>query len=258
MGEMKWIKIATDIFSDQKIMRIEDRTDADCIELIWIKLLALAGQRNNDGIFSVDGEPTSLNQFSLLFMRPLKKVKAAFQVLEQVGLIEVKDNVVTIPNWSKYQSYDKSEKDTTYHREYMRNYRKVNSKVNSEVNIEVNSEEVCETHKNKNIDIDINKKESKEKKVNNPPSEEDRKAYGPWKNVMLTDAELQVLQNQYPNWQALIDNFSEKIKAKGYTYANHCAAICAWEKQDRADRQKAKGGMMTHGYDYDAMFAKGG
>lgn len=252
MAEMKWIKIATDIFRDQKIMEIEDRNDADSIELIWIKLLVLAGERGNEGEFT----GTSLNQFSLLFMRPLKKVKAAFQVLEQKGLIEVKDGVITIPNWSKYQSYDKSEKDAAYHREYMRNYRKANSKVNCEVNSEVNSEEICEPHKNKNIDI--NKKESKEKKVYTTPSEEDRKAYGPWKNVMLTDAELQVLQSQYPNWQALIDNFSEKIKAKGYTYANHCAAICAWEKKDRADRQKAKGGMMTHGYDYDAMFAKGG
>ena len=93
---------------------------------------------------------------------------------------------------------------------------------------------------------------------NTPTPDEDKKPYGTYKNVMLTDAEYKILKDQFLEADAMINNFSDKLKAKGYKYASHYAAILTWEKQDRADRQKEKGGMMTHGYDYDALFGSTG
>lgn len=43
MAEAKWIKLATDIFTDDKIMLISALPKGDSIILIWIKLLCLAG-----------------------------------------------------------------------------------------------------------------------------------------------------------------------------------------------------------------------
>ena len=51
MSDLKWIKLAVDIFEDEKIQLIEAQPDADAILLIWIKLLALAGRTNNGGVF---------------------------------------------------------------------------------------------------------------------------------------------------------------------------------------------------------------
>ena len=51
MGEVKWIKITTDIFDDEKILLIESLPDADSIIVIWFKLLCLAGKMNNSGVF---------------------------------------------------------------------------------------------------------------------------------------------------------------------------------------------------------------
>ena len=48
---LKWIKIVTDIFDDEKILLIEQLPDADSVIVIWFKLLCLAGKQNNGGVF---------------------------------------------------------------------------------------------------------------------------------------------------------------------------------------------------------------
>ena len=44
MAEVKWIKIATDIFDDEKILLIESMPDSYAIITAWFKLLCLAGR----------------------------------------------------------------------------------------------------------------------------------------------------------------------------------------------------------------------
>ena len=46
MADIKWIKITTDMFDDEKIKVIEAMPDRDAILIIWIKLLTLAGKVN--------------------------------------------------------------------------------------------------------------------------------------------------------------------------------------------------------------------
>ncbi|HFI0901946.1 TPA: phage replisome organizer N-terminal domain-containing protein, partial [Streptococcus suis] len=38
-SEIKWIKIVTDIFDDEKILLIESLPEADTIIVVWFKLL---------------------------------------------------------------------------------------------------------------------------------------------------------------------------------------------------------------------------
>lgn len=54
MSDVKWIKITTDIFDDEKILLIESMPDADSIIVIWFKLLCLAGKMNNSGVFTLN------------------------------------------------------------------------------------------------------------------------------------------------------------------------------------------------------------
>ena len=41
MSDVKWIKIATDIFNDEKILLIESLPDAYAIIAVWFNLLLL-------------------------------------------------------------------------------------------------------------------------------------------------------------------------------------------------------------------------
>ena len=51
MAEVKWIKMATNIWDNRKIVQIESLPDGDTIIVIWLKLLCLAGTTNDSGMF---------------------------------------------------------------------------------------------------------------------------------------------------------------------------------------------------------------
>ena len=49
MAEVKWIKLSSNIFDNTKIKQIEVLPDGDTIIVIWVKLLCLAGNINDNG-----------------------------------------------------------------------------------------------------------------------------------------------------------------------------------------------------------------
>lgn len=125
MSEVKWIKIVTDIFDDEKILLIESMPEADSIIVIWFKLLCLAGKNNNNGVFLLNERIHYTDEmFATIFRRNINTVRLALKTFEQFGMIEVINDTVTIPNWGKHQKLDALEAKTNYQREYMREYRK--------------------------------------------------------------------------------------------------------------------------------------
>lgn len=121
MAEVKWIKIVTDVFDDEKILMIESLPEADSIIVIWFKLLCLAGKQNNCGVFQMGRMPYTDEMFATIFRRPLNTVRLALAAFERYGMIEIINDTVTIPNWDKHQSLDsyekKKERDRIYQRE---------------------------------------------------------------------------------------------------------------------------------------------
>lgn len=110
MADVKWIKIVTDIFDDEKILMIESMPDADTIIVIWFKLLCLAGKQNNGGVIMLnDRIPYTDEMLSKVFRRPLNTVRLALELFQKFGMIEIIKDVITIPNWSKHQSLDSLE-----------------------------------------------------------------------------------------------------------------------------------------------------
>ena len=163
MSDIKWIKITTDIFDDEKILLIESLPAADSIIVIWFKLLCLAGKQNNNGVF-VMNDRIVFNEKMLaqIFRREETTVRLALETFQQFGMIEIIDGVITIPNWGKHQNFDKIEKRNEYMRKYMSDYRekqkliansKANCKTNSKTNVSCAEEEIEE-------EIDKDKKES--------------------------------------------------------------------------------------------------
>ena len=107
MSEVKWIKIVTDIFDDEKILLIESMPDADSLIVIWFKLLCLAGKNNNNGVFLLNDRIHYTDEmFATIFRRNLNTVRLALKTFQQFGMIEIINNTVTIPNWEKHQQLD--------------------------------------------------------------------------------------------------------------------------------------------------------
>ena len=122
MGAVKWIKIVTDIFDDEKMLLIESLPGADSIIVIWFKLLCLAGKNNNSGVFLLnDRIPYTDEMLATIFRKEVNTVRFALKTFNDFGMIELIDNVITIPNWSKHQTLDayekRKERDRLYQRE---------------------------------------------------------------------------------------------------------------------------------------------
>ena len=155
MAEVKWIKIVTDVFDDEKILMIETMPEADTIIVIWFKLLCLAGKQNNSGVFQMGQMPYTDEMFSTIFRRPLNTVRLALKTFEQFGMIEIVHNTVTIPNWGKHQSIDQIESRNAYMKNYMREYREKQKLISSgNANCKPNSKSnVSEADKNRKEEI---------------------------------------------------------------------------------------------------------
>lgn len=111
MADVKWIKITTDIFDDEKILLIEGLPSSDEIIVIWFKLLILAGKQNNNGVFLMNERiPYTDEMLATIFRRDINIVRLALKTFKQFGMLELVDNVITIPNWNKHQQLDSYEK----------------------------------------------------------------------------------------------------------------------------------------------------
>lgn len=121
-SDVKWIKITTDIFDDEKVLMIESMPSSDGIIVIWFKLLVLAGKQNNGGVFIMNNRIAYTDEMlASIFRRDVNLVRLALRTFEQFGMIEIVDNVITIPNWNKHQTLDayekKKERDRIYQAE---------------------------------------------------------------------------------------------------------------------------------------------
>ena len=162
MSEVKWIKICTDIFDDEKILLIESMPEADSIIVCWFKLLTLAGKMNNSGVFMLNDRIAYTDEMlASVFRRPLNTVRMALQTFEQFGMVELINNVVTIPNWEKHQSEDRLTKLREYQKEYQKGYRKKqqeiaeNSKRKIDSKVYVNKEDIDSTDSIEKEDLTV-------------------------------------------------------------------------------------------------------
>lgn len=75
---------------------------------------------------------------------------------------------------------------------------------------------------------------------NKPNEDKKRHKYGEYKNVLLTDEQLETLKKEFPkDWQLRIEKVSVYCASSGKTYKNYLATIRNWAKRD-AEVKKPK------------------
>ena len=57
--------------------------------------------------------------------------------------------------------------------------------------------------------------------------------YGEYKNVLLTDEELEKLKTEFPDYQERIERLSSYIASTGKSYKSHLATIRNWARMDK-------------------------
>jgi len=163
MAEIKWIKITTNIFDDEKIKIIDTYPARDEILVIWFKLLALAGKTNQNGMLFMNNRiPYTVEMLAAVFNRELNSVRLALNTFEGFGMVEIEDNeVITISNWDKHQNIEGMDKIREQnrlrqqkHREKKKNLLECNVISRDSNAIEVDKELDKEREGEKELEID--------------------------------------------------------------------------------------------------------
>jgi predicted phage replisome organizer len=112
MAGVKWIKITTDMFDDEKIDYIQSLPEGDTILIIWIRLLTMAGKCNESGkIFLTENIPYTIDALSHKFKKSESIIKLSLKTFSSLGMIQVSDNgTIFISNFDKYQNMEGLEK----------------------------------------------------------------------------------------------------------------------------------------------------
>lgn len=79
--------------------------------------------------------------------------------------------------------------------------------------------------------------------IHNSPKKTSRHKYGEYKNVLLSDDEIEKLKTEFPfDWEERIEKLSEYMASSGRTYKNFLATIRKWAKTEKpACKNKKKG-----------------
>ena len=162
MAQVRWIKLTTTMFDDEKIRIIESMPDADSILIIWIKLMTLAGKVNHNGyIFLTKSIPYTDEMLSGLFNRPLNTIRLALQVFKNFGMIEYDQyEFLHITNWEKHQNIEgldrireQTRERVAKHREKQRSLPILDGSVSSSVTVTPGNATELDIELEEDIDI---------------------------------------------------------------------------------------------------------
>jgi predicted phage replisome organizer len=108
MADIKWIKLDTGIFEDEKIKIILKMPDGKSLLVIWLKLLCLAGRINNSGVLMVNKTiPYTTEMLSAVFDEPENMMRLALDTSEKLDMVEQFNGTLLLPNWEKHQAEDR-------------------------------------------------------------------------------------------------------------------------------------------------------
>lgn len=160
MADVKWIKLATQIFDNRKIKQIECMPAGDSIIVVWFKLLCLAGTVNNNGILSITEEIPYTEKMLIAEFHMEDKASTlslALRTFEQFGMIEIIDNIFYISSWEKYQNVEGLEKIREQTRNRVSKHRENQKALSCNVtcNDDVTHGNATEEEIDKEIDKDI-------------------------------------------------------------------------------------------------------
>ena len=194
MADVKWIKIATNVFDNRKIRQIECLPDGDGMIVIWFKLLCLAGNINDGGmVYFTKDIPYTEQMLATEFNRPLTLVQMALRTFCNFGMIEIVENLLQISNWEKYQNVEKLEELREYNRiaqQRSREKRKALQTVN-DTSMTCQPCQGTDIEGDKELEIDTSSKKSAPSK-----SKIIKHSHGEYGWVKLSEAEYNRLLNE--------------------------------------------------------------
>lgn len=219
-----WLKLKEDYFNSPKIKKLRKIAGGDTYTIIYLKMQLLSIK--NKGIIEYEKiEPTFEEELALKLDEDVENVKITLAYIEAQGLIDKNEN-------DEFLLFEASNNvgSECESAERVRQFReRENQKLlqgNGSVT-EVKRISISNSISNSNS-VSISSNEEKEKVIGK--EKETKHKYGEYKNVLLTDTEIDKLNCEYgeDNTNEAIKYLDEYIEMKGYKAKSHYLAIRKW------------------------------
>ncbi len=136
MYEIQWFKVESNIFSNRKIQIILKLPEGDTYFRVWMQLISLAVESNNEGRLEIgENNPMTIENFSKIMGKSKKKIQRIIDEFVKLEMLVKEGKTFIIKNWDKYQSIEKYEKYQRQNRERQRKYREKIKSENGKSNV---------------------------------------------------------------------------------------------------------------------------
>ena len=253
MADVQWIKIKVGMFDGDSFKRIRNAKIGgekfrDKLTAVWFELMDFAGRCNHSGAFIDKREIPyrSLDDIATMIYRDADELELCMSFFINEGMVEIVNDVFQLSNWLEYQNEAGLEKIRASNRARQAKFRE-NKKLKAlaESSEEDNSVMDNVTGCYPSISLSNSNSSSKEDKGDcKGEKKQTRHKYGEYKNVLLTDEDLDKLKSEFSDWEERIERLSSYIAQSGKSYKNHLATIRNWARKDK--EQQGNGGN-THG-----------
>ena len=153
MYDIQWFKVESNIFSNRKIQIILKLPYGDTYFRVWIQLIALAVECNNEGRLEIgENNPMTIQNFSKIMGKSYKNMEKILNKFIELEMLLKEGGTFLIKNWNIYQSIDKYEKVRKQGCERQRKHREKVKNESEKSNVTVtlgNTEEEKIREKNK-------------------------------------------------------------------------------------------------------------
>ena len=225
-----YLKLKDNFFDSDDMIILESMPDGYIYSNILLKLYLRSLKYQGRLMFN-DKIPFNSTMLAQVTRHSVGDVEKSIRIFNDLGLIEVLDNgAIYLADIQNFIGESSTEADRK------RGYRQ---RIELEKQALLTGGQMSDKCPDKNppeIEIELEKDIEIEKEIKKEPKKKNttRHKYGEYKNVLLSDDQLEKLKSEFPNdWEQRIDRVSEYCESTGKTYKNYLATIRNWAKKDK-------------------------
>lgn len=227
-----YLKLKDNFFDSDEMIILESMPDGYIYSNILLKLYLRSLKYQGRLMFN-DKIPFNSTMLAQVTRHSVGDVEKGIQVFSDLGLIEVLDNgAIYLADIQNFIGESSTEADRK------RGYRQRIELEKRALSTNGQMSDKCPDKNPPEIEIELEK--DIEKEIKRKKKKPVRHKYGEYKNVLLSDDQMEKLKSEFPNdWEQRIDRVSEYCEVTGKTYKNYLATIRAWAKKDKQPNKKA-------------------
>ncbi|WP_142963200.1 MULTISPECIES: phage replisome organizer N-terminal domain-containing protein [Bacteria] len=225
-----YLKLKDNFFDSDEMIILESMPDGYIYSNILLKLYLRSLKYQGRLMFN-DKIPFNSTMLAQVTRHSVGDVEKSIRIFNDLGLIEVLDNgAIYLADIQNFIGESSTEADRK------RGYRQ---RIELEKQALLTGGQMSDKCPDKNppeIELELEKDIEIEKEIKKEPKKKNttRHKYGEYKNVLLSDDQLEKLKSEFPNdWEQRIDRVSEYCESTGKTYKNYLATIRNWAKKDK-------------------------